>query len=301
MLQYRFSHHANRALLHAQTLAAGFQHPAQETGHLLVGVILAEGSIGADILRDLDLSAPVAGVFLKRLMERLDPPLAQPPRSAAFEQALHQSAEESDWLGQHYIGTEHLLLGITRNNLGNAVDLLRLLDVTPEQIRRRVRRAIGDGRHEFSLETIRANARLSELSRRVLNAAEQSAIAQSHPLLGIGHVLLALAQERRGACASLLQQSGLNLNLLRSHLAHQHSTLMISIEGLLEEAVNQAEKLGSHYVGADHLLLTFSFLHVGVNALNACEANPDKLHRLLDKTFHPPQTVPQTPPDDSTP
>jgi len=286
-LPQRYSHHANRALSHAQTLADGFQHPYQDTGHLLVGVMLAEGSIGAQVMSDLGLTVAVVGVYLKRLMERVERS-APPPRSPAFELALQQSEEESDWLGQHYIGTEHLLLGFTRNNVGNAIDLLRLLDVTAEQVRRRVRRAISDGQREFSLETIRANARLSEVARRVLNSAEALAVEQSHPNVSFGHLLLALAQERRAATETILRQAGLDEERLRSALAHRHPSLMPSIEPLLEEAVNLAEKLGSHYVGADHLLLTLAMLPLGQAALVACGAAADKVYRLLNRTFNPP-------------
>jgi len=286
-LQQRYSHHANRALSHAQTLAAGFQHPAQDTAHLLVGVILAEGSIGAQVLSDFGLTVAVAGVYLKRLMEHVerDEP---PPPSPALLLALQQAEEESDWLGQHYIGTEHLLLGFTRNNVGNAIDLLRLLDVTAEQVRRRVRRAISDGQREFSLESIRTNARLSEVARRVLNRAEALSVQQSHPTVSFGHLLLALAQEQRVAPAAILRQGGLDMERLASLLAHQHPSLMLSIEPLLEEAVNLAEKLGSHYVGADHLLLTLASLPAGQAALLDCGAAADKVYRLLNRTFNPP-------------
>ena len=57
----------------------------------------------------------------------------------SYNQALLLAEDESDWLGNHYIGTEHILLGITRTNVGNAVRLLKLVDITPEQVRRHVR------------------------------------------------------------------------------------------------------------------------------------------------------------------
>ena len=47
---HRYSHHVRRAISHAATLAQQYQHPRQDTAHLLVGVMLSEGSIGADVI-----------------------------------------------------------------------------------------------------------------------------------------------------------------------------------------------------------------------------------------------------------
>jgi ATP-dependent Clp protease ATP-binding subunit ClpA len=284
---HRYSHHVRRAISHAATLAQEYNHPRQDTAHLLVGVMLSEGSIGAEVMTGFDLPVPVARVYLKRLVNPSEsdmPDAAAPPRDDSFEKALDQAADEADWLDHHYIGTEHLLLGITRTNLGNAIRLLRLVDITPEQIRRRVRSAISDGQGEFSLEAIRANARLSELSRRVLNAAEQTAVALDHPAVGIGHLLLALIEERRGITSSFLRQSGLQRDMLHDAVQQRDDDrLLISLEPVLHEAVDRAEKLGSHYVGADHLLLVLASRTDGRGLLEEYGATPDKVARLLNK------------------
>ena len=281
---HRYSHHVRRAISHAATLAQEYNHTRQDTAHLLVGVMLSEGSIGAEVMTRFDLPLPVARVYLKRLMTADDNRNHTPPRDDSFEKALDQAADEADWLDHHYIGTEHLLLGITRTNLGNAIRLLRLLDITPEQIRRRVRSAIRDGQAEFSLEAIRSNARLSELSRRVLNAAEQIAVSLDHPAVGIGHLLLALVDERRGVTSPFLRQSGLQPDSLRESVQQRRDErLLISLEPVLHEAVDRAEKLGSHYVGADHLLLVLASRSEGRLLLEQFGAAPDKVARLLNK------------------
>lgn len=282
-LDHRYSHHARRALTHAANLAQQYRHPRQETGHLLVGVILAEGSVGSQVMQDFDLPAPVAEVYLKRLMPAAAEVANPIPRDASFDEALVQASDEANWLGHHYVGTEHLLLGITRTNLGNAIALLRLLEITPEQVRRRVRHVIMDGRSEFSLETIRANARLSELSRRVLNAAEQQSIKMDHPVVGLGHLVLALVRERRGVTSNILRSSGLDEQKLVAGLETRDDRLLTSVEAVLYEAVNRAEQMGNHYVGADHLLLSLTLVPVGLTALRACDVSTDKVNRLLNK------------------
>jgi ATP-dependent Clp protease ATP-binding subunit ClpC len=48
-------------------------------------------------------------------------------------------------MGHHYIGTEHLLLGLVRQSEGVAIDILRHLGVSPEEVRRQTRRVLRDG------------------------------------------------------------------------------------------------------------------------------------------------------------
>lgn len=280
--QQRYSHHARRALHHATQLAVDYGHPVQDTAHLLVGVIMAEGSLGSDLLDIYDLPIPVARVYLKRLLLPQEG-ITHPPRTKTLNQTLMLAADEAQSLGSHYIGTEHMLLGITRTNLGNAVDLLRLVDITPEQLRRRVRHVISDGRAEWNLELIRANARLSELSRRVLNAAEQLAIRHDHPVIGIGHLMLALSNERRSVTSAYLQQSGLDHGQLQHDIERGNQRLFITMEAVLQEAINQADKMGNHYLGADHLLLALTNDTQAVALMHHYGVSVDKVRRLLEK------------------
>ena len=62
--------------------------------------------------------------------------------SPGTQQVLEYAIEEARRMGHHYIGTEHLLLGLVRMTEGVAMDVLRKLGVTPEQIRRQTRRVL---------------------------------------------------------------------------------------------------------------------------------------------------------------
>ena len=281
---HRYSHHVRRSLAHAATLADGFQHAYQDTAHLLVGVMLAKGSIGATVMQELAVPVEVAGVHLKHLMPRDEDHQPPVPRSRDFEKALEYAGDEAAWLGSHYIGTEHLLLGITRANHGNAIELLRLVLIPPERIRRLIRQQAHDNTPvQFSLKHVRASARLSELSRRVLNAAEQQATLLEHAQPGIGHLLLALAQERRGSTAQFLRQSGLKEATLETALERKDTALLLPLEPILEDAVIRAEMLGSHYVGADHLLLALTGCEQGITLLQTFRVDKDRVVRLLNK------------------
>ena len=277
----RFSHHAQRALTHAGLLVQRFHHPRVDTGHLLVGVLLSKGSLGHAVLVDLDLHPEPAQTHLESLTLPLDHPVEDPPNDAALDIALELAADESHWLGHHYIGTEHLLLGITRTNIGNASDLLRAVGIPADLVRRRVRRALNDGVREDTLERARHDARLSELSKRVLNAAEQMAVQMDHETVGLGHLLVILHRERRATTARLLQTCDLDRELVEQRLQKRDAAAFISLEDVLFEAVEYAQNQGSHYTGTEHLLWGILAHPVGEHLLHHCGVKITQLRDLL--------------------
>jgi len=112
------------------------------TEHLLLGLIREEGGVAGRVLRELGLDANRVQEVVERLV---GPGQAQPAKldlSPGTEQVLELAVDEARQMGHHYIGTEHLLLGLVRYGEGVALDVLRKLGVTPEQIRRQTRRVL---------------------------------------------------------------------------------------------------------------------------------------------------------------
>lgn len=278
----RFSHHARRALTHAGILVHQFRHPRLDTGHLLVGIRLAKGSIGCSILEQMDFHVDQASVYLKSLTLPLEEALEHPPNDAALDACLDLAIDESTWLGHHYVGTEHLLLGITRTNVGNASDLLRLVGISPDQVRRRVRQALSEGLSEYSLQVVRRYVRLSELSRRVINAAEQLAVAFDHETVGIGHLLLVLLREKRSITATLLHAVALDESRVEQALRNREPAALDSIERILVMAVEYAQNWGDHYTGTEHLLLVITADPAGAGLLRQFNIAPEVLHRKVE-------------------
>lgn len=277
-----YSHHARRALTHARLLVIRFAHQHMDTGHLLLGVLLTEGSIGCKVLQAMDLDAATAANHLQRLYPAQSIPDENPPSSEALKMTLELAAGEAEWLGHHYIGTEHFLLALTRSNAGEASHLLKLLNTTPEAVRSRVRRVLDQGiTAELELQFAKRRARLSELSRRVINAAEQTAVSMDHPTVGIGHLLLVLLLEKRSSTSTLLLASGLGEARLSQGLARPDPLLLVSIEIVLSKVVDEVERVGSHYTGTDHLLLTLTSDANGRAMLQAYGVDPDALRERL--------------------
>jgi ATP-dependent Clp protease ATP-binding subunit ClpA len=184
-------------------------------------------------------------------------------------------------LGHHYVGTEHLLLGITRTNVGNARELLRHMGVSPEQVRRRVRNALHDGARELDLQAAKRTARLTELSRRAITAAEQMAVSLDHPTVGLGHLLLVMLMEERSPISALLREQGLDEGQLRQGLDTASDALMVSVEVVLDRALDQAESAGSHYTGTEHLLLTLTADEMGRQLLIEQNVDPDEIRQRV--------------------
>jgi ATP-dependent Clp protease ATP-binding subunit ClpA len=278
---YRYSHHARRALSQAVALVREFHHPRVDTGHLLVGVLLTHGSIGHTVLTEINLSADDARPHLQSLILPLPTAPEDPPNDAALDAALALAADESSWLGHHYIGTEHLLLGITRTNVGNASDLMHLLGVAPDQVRHHVRIALDDGMTEYTLQLVRRSARLSELSRRVITAAEQEALARDDPTIGISHLLLVLIRERRSSIPSVLEKVALQAQRIDALLRDGDPDALHPIDTVMLKASDQARALGSHFTGTEHLLLALTTEPTGIRLLSKLGVSADDLRDLI--------------------
>jgi ATP-dependent Clp protease ATP-binding subunit ClpC len=138
----RFTQRARRVLSLAHQEAERMRHNYIGTEHLLLGLIREEGGVAGRVLRELGLDADRVQEMVERLTgpgsykgDKLD-------LSPGTQQVLELAVEEARRMGHHYIGTEHLLLGLVRYGEGIALDVLRKQGVTPEQIRRQTRRVL---------------------------------------------------------------------------------------------------------------------------------------------------------------
>jgi ATP-dependent Clp protease ATP-binding subunit ClpC len=138
----RFTQRARRVLNLAYQEAERMRHNYIGTEHLLMGLIREEGGVAGRVLRELGLEAD----RVQEMVERLTGPGqyrgGKLDLSPGTQQVLEYAVEEARRMGHHYIGTEHLLLGLVRYGEGIALDVLRKLGVTPEQIRRQTRRVL---------------------------------------------------------------------------------------------------------------------------------------------------------------
>ena len=139
----RFTQRARRVLSLAHQEAERARQNLIGTEHLLVGLIEEEGGVAGRVLREMGLDVERVREMVMRLTVasegRFVPDKIE--LSNETQQVLEDAIDEARRLGHHYIGTEHLLLGLVRAD-GTAVEVLRRLGVTPEDVRRQTRRML---------------------------------------------------------------------------------------------------------------------------------------------------------------
>lgn len=138
----RFTQRARRVLSLAHQEAERMRHNYIGTEHLLLGLIREEGGVAGRVLRELGLEADRVQEIVERLTGPGQYSGGKLDLSPGTQQVLEYAVDEAHRLGHHYIGTEHLLLGLVRHGEGIAMDVLRKLGVTSEQIRRQTRRVL---------------------------------------------------------------------------------------------------------------------------------------------------------------
>jgi ATP-dependent Clp protease ATP-binding subunit ClpC len=138
----RLTQRARKVLSLAHQEAERMRHNYIGTEHLLIGLIREEGGVAGRVLRELGLDASRVQEIVERLTGTGQYEGSKRDLSPGTQQVLEFAVEEARRMGHHYIGTEHILLGLVRYNEGVAMDVLRKLGVTPEQIRRQTRRVL---------------------------------------------------------------------------------------------------------------------------------------------------------------
>src|SRR5512134_114675 len=118
------------------------RHNSIGTEHLHLGLIREEGGVAGRVLRELGLEADRVQEIVERMTGTGQYRGGKLELSPGTQQVLEYAVEEARRMGHHYIGTEHLLLGLVRYGEGVALDVLRKLGITPEQIRRQTRRVL---------------------------------------------------------------------------------------------------------------------------------------------------------------
>jgi ATP-dependent Clp protease ATP-binding subunit ClpC len=160
----RLTQRARRVLSLAHQEAERLRHNYIGTEHLLLGLIREEGGVAARVLRELGLEVQ----RIEQFVERLAPPGKKSGSnidlSPGTQQVLQYAFDEAQKLGSSYVSTEHLLLGLVRYNEGIALNVLRKLGVTPEQIRRQTRRILQESSTPRRRATERQSARTEKRS-----------------------------------------------------------------------------------------------------------------------------------------
>ncbi|MEJ7840917.1 MAG: ATP-dependent Clp protease ATP-binding subunit [Rubrobacter sp.] len=124
--------------------------------------------------------------------------------------------DEARHFNHNYIGTEHLLLGLLREDEGVAAQALTSLNVTLDEVREQVESIVGYGE-----EGTGAQAPFTPRSKKVLELALREALQLGHNYIGTEHILLGLVRESEGVAARVLSNLDVDPDKVRREVVRR--------------------------------------------------------------------------------
>jgi ATP-dependent Clp protease ATP-binding subunit ClpA len=128
-------------------------------------------------------------------------------------QVVVLAQEEARALRHNYIGTEHLLLGLLREEQGIGARVLESLGVTLDGVRAQVAEIVGQGE-----DVVGGQVPFTPRGKRVLDLALREALSMGHNWIGTEHVLLGLVRENDGVAIQILLDRGLSADRIRDEV-----------------------------------------------------------------------------------
>src|SRR6478752_6080158 len=128
------------------------------------------------------------------------------------QKVLALAQEEAVRLGHNNIGTEHILLGLIRENDGIAAKALIALGLGLEKIQDEVETLIGRGQEQPT------NIAYTPRAKKVIELSMDEARKLGHTYVGTEHILLGLIREGEGVAARVLNNLGVSLNKARQQV-----------------------------------------------------------------------------------
>jgi ATP-dependent Clp protease ATP-binding subunit ClpC len=184
----RFTERARQVVVLAQDEARALKHNYIGTEHILLGLLREEEGLAARVLESLDITVEEVRAQVARIVGQGDEvTTGQIPFTPRAKKVLELALREALSLGHNYIGTEHILLGLVRENEGVAARILLDFDADAEKIRNEIIRMLsGPGRRQqggggASGEKSKSSKLLDQFGR---NLTKQAAEGKLDPVVG---------------------------------------------------------------------------------------------------------------------
>lgn len=151
----RFTERAQRVILIAQEEAKRLNHDYVGTEHLLLGLIALGEGVAAQVLANLGVDLRRVRTEIEKIVGTGDNVmlLGEIPFTPRAKKVLELAVEEAQNMGHNYVGTEHLLLGLIREEEGVAARVLENLGVRLDVVREEVISLLGEGQPHQQQQT----------------------------------------------------------------------------------------------------------------------------------------------------
>src|SRR5450759_4584606 len=168
----KFTDHARASLTLAQDEAQCFNHSYIGTEHLLLGMLRVDDCKATTVLRNLGVEPIQVRAAVESVIGRGDRPVpAQVGLTPLAKRVIELAIDEARRMDHHYIGTEHLLLGLVREGEGIAAGVLESLRVNLDKVRHEVIRLLAEtssepgGRNVAPMTVVSAPIPVDEANR----------------------------------------------------------------------------------------------------------------------------------------
>ncbi|MFY9176624.1 MAG: ATP-dependent Clp protease ATP-binding subunit [Caldicoprobacterales bacterium] len=129
------------------------------------------------------------------------------------QKALLYAQEEARSMGHNYVGTEHLLLGLLREQDGAAAKVLANMGMELDKMRDYIVKLVGKGNFNFN-----EGFGYTPRTKRVMELSFYEARNLGHNYVGTEHLLLALIREGEGVAARILKDANIDFEKIRTEI-----------------------------------------------------------------------------------
>src|SRR5690554_224562 len=143
----RFTDRARKVMQLANQEAQRFNHEYIGTEHILLGLVKEGSGVAANVLKNLDVDLRKIRLEVEKLVQS-GPEMVtvgKLPQTPRAKKVIEYSMEEARNLNHSYVGTEHILLGLLREQEGVAAQVLMNLGLKLEDVREEVLNLLGHG------------------------------------------------------------------------------------------------------------------------------------------------------------
>ncbi len=141
----RFTDRARKVMQLANQEAQRFNHEYIGTEHILLGLVKEGSGVAANVLKNLDVDLRKIRLEVEKIVQSGPDmvTMGKLPQTPRAKKVIEYAVEEARNLGHNYVGTEHLLLGLLREQEGVAAQVLMNLGLKLEDVREEVLNLLG--------------------------------------------------------------------------------------------------------------------------------------------------------------
>jgi ATP-dependent Clp protease ATP-binding subunit ClpC len=181
----KFTDRARRVLTLAQDEAQRFNHNYIGTEHLLLGLVREGEGVAARVLENMNVELPKVRTAVEFIIGRGDRPVVgEVELTPRAKRVIELAIDEARRLGNNYIGTEHLLLGLVREGEGIAAGVLESLGVSLDQVRHEVIRVLSQSSSAAPAQETKRASKTPTLDQLGINLTEAARLGKLDPVIG---------------------------------------------------------------------------------------------------------------------